>query len=198
MVGQKATGPAAGPNRLGVGRIIFVVIRGNRVGVRVGRRWRGGRKRFLLLQHRPELLDGLVQGPQLRQQRQIQLPQTVHFSPQDRQLGVECGWLPDAATLLLTSTDAATSSAATSTVWGRRHAAAADGAAHGRLSPLGHQRCHADALQVDPDRDERIRRMVVERGREGLLLLLLHLVLLGRLQMLLHMLLLVLLLMLLL
>lgn len=198
MVGQKATGAAAGPNRLGVGRIIFVVIRGNRVGVRVGRRWRGGRKRFLLLQHRPELLDGLVQGPQLRQQRQIQLPQTVHFSPQDRQLGVECGWLPDAATLLLTSTDAPTSSAATTTVWGRRHAAAADGAAHGRLSPLGHQRCHADALQVDPDRDERIRRMVVERGREGLLLLLLHLVLLGRLEMLLQMLLLVLLLMLLL
>lgn len=73
MVGQDGTGA----HRLRVGRIVLVVVRRDRVGVRVGGRGRGGRKRFLLLQHRPELLDGLVQGPQLRQQRQIQLPQTV-------------------------------------------------------------------------------------------------------------------------
>lgn len=36
------------------------------------------------------------------------------------------------------------------------------------MTPLGHQRCHTDALQVDPDRDERIRRMVIQGGRQTL------------------------------
>uniref|UniRef100_A0A2M4B5F4 Putative secreted protein n=1 Tax=Anopheles triannulatus TaxID=58253 RepID=A0A2M4B5F4_9DIPT len=69
--------------------LIHVVIGRDRVGVRVGGRRRGWRKRFLLLQYRPELLDGFVEGPQLRQQRQIQLTETIHFSSQDCQLGVQ-------------------------------------------------------------------------------------------------------------
>lgn len=119
--------------RLGVGRIVLFLVRRDGVGVRVGRRWRGWRESVLLLQHRPKLLDGLVQGPQLRQQRQIQLSQAVHFSPEDGQLGVQCGGLPGAA-------------AGAAAVRRHRDAVGTADGADRRLAALGHERRHADAL----------------------------------------------------
>lgn len=55
-------------------------------------RWRG-RSVLLLLQQLSKLLDRLVQGPQLREQREVELPQPKHFSPEHCQLGIQGGEL---------------------------------------------------------------------------------------------------------
>lgn len=50
------------------------------------RRWRPV---LLFLQQLPKLLNGLVQGPELREQREVQLSKTKHFSPQYSQLSIQ-------------------------------------------------------------------------------------------------------------
>lgn len=56
----------------------------------------GRRRRTVLsfLQKLPKVLDRLVQRPELRQQREVQLSETEHFPSQDGQLRVEGCELP--------------------------------------------------------------------------------------------------------